>query len=56
MNAHDMQDHLQELLDESDDVRSVRSFNDAGVLTSNKGLEVTMNDGSVFQLTIVQEA
>jgi len=33
--------------------RSARSFDEAGVMTMNKGVVVTMADGSVFQLTIV---
>lgn len=35
------------------DVR-VRTFEDAGVLTYNKGLVISLPDGSEFQLTIVQ--
>ena len=37
-----------------DGIRSVATFDDAGVLTMNKGLVVTMDDGAEFQLTIVQ--
>lgn len=33
---------------------SVVSFEEAGVMTMNKGLVVRMRDGSEFQLTIVQ--
>ena len=33
---------------------SARTYSDAGVLTYNKGLVITMPDGSEFQLTIVQ--
>ena len=33
---------------------SARTYSEAGVLTYNKGLVVTMPDGSEFQLTIVQ--
>ena len=36
------------------DVREVRTFDAAGVLTQNKGLVVTLADDSEFQLTIVQ--
>lgn len=31
-----------------------RDFGDAGLLTNNAGLVVTMKDGSEFQITIVQ--
>ena len=33
---------------------SVASFEQAGVMTMNKGLVVRMRDGSEFQLTIVR--
>ena len=33
---------------------SARTYSEAGVLTYNKGLVITMPDGSEFQLTIVQ--
>ena len=39
---------------DADSVRSVVPYREAGVLTGNAGLVVTMNDGSEFQLTIVQ--
>jgi len=35
---------------------AVSTYADAGVLTHNRGLEVALDDGSVFQLTIVQSA
>ena len=34
-------------------VRSVRTFEDVGVLTGDRGVVVTLTDGSEFQLTIV---
>ena len=43
-------------LDDNDDdaaIRDVASFRDAGVLTQNHGLVVTLVDGSEFQLTVV---
>lgn len=36
------------------EVDQVVSFNAAGILTNNKGLVVTMQDGSEFQITIVK--
>ena len=33
---------------------SARTFEDAGVMTYNKGLVITTPDGSEFQLTIVR--
>lgn len=32
----------------------VYTFEDAGVLTMNKGVEVSFSDGSKFQITIVR--
>ena len=37
-----------------DSVRSVVPYREVGMLTGNAGLVVTMNDGSEFQVTIVQ--
>jgi len=47
--------HLM-LDDDGDDVEieSARSFEDLGVLTNNKGLTITMDDGSEFQISIVR--
>jgi hypothetical protein len=33
---------------------SVRSFEDAGVLTADSGLVLTLSDGSKFQITIIK--
>ena len=38
----------------SNNISQVRSFNDEGMLTNNKGLVVKLEDGSEFQLTIVK--
>ena len=35
-------------------VDRIATFAEVGALTHNQGLVVTMNDGSVFELTIVQ--
>jgi hypothetical protein len=35
-------------------IRSMRTYREAGLLTSNKGLVVTLTDGSEFQLQIVR--
>lgn len=35
-------------------VNDVQTFRQAGVLTNNKGLVLTMSDGTEFQLTLVQ--
>jgi hypothetical protein len=45
-------------LDEVDplveDTNRVSTYEQAGMLTSNKGLVLLLNDGSEFQLTVVQ--
>ncbi len=37
-----------------DDIRRVVTYQDAGVLTMNAGLVVTMDDGAEHQITIVR--
>ncbi len=37
-----------------DGVSRVETFEEAGILTRNRGLVVTFDDGSEFQLTIVR--
>ena len=45
---------LTALLDGDLDVRDARSFDDAGLMTRNEGVVVELEDGSEFQITIVQ--
>jgi len=40
--------------DELDDIESVRTFEEAGVLTDNAGFVCRLGDGSEFQVAIVQ--
>ena len=40
--------------DAGDGFDSVSTFNDAGVMTYNKGLVVRLRDGSEYQITIVR--
>jgi hypothetical protein len=47
--------HCEENLSPEDDIE-IRSFRDAGVLTGNEGLVITMPDRSEFQITIIQSA
>ena len=56
-----LQDGLKELITEGYDSFEinwenlrVRTFEQAGVMTYNKGLVIEMPDGTEFQLTIVQ--
>jgi len=48
---------LQEALDDldvEDEIRRVETFEEVGMLTNDAGLVITMQDGSEFQVTIVQ--
>ena len=47
-------DDLTDLADEAEGFAVVGTFEDHGLLTSDAGLVLTMEDGSEFQLTIVQ--
>ena len=57
-----MQEGLRELIAEAADdsfgigweAARVRTFEEAGVMTCNRGLVISLPDGSEFQLTIVQ--
>jgi len=40
--------------DELDDIESIRTFEEAGVLTRDAGFVCRLGDGSEFQVTIVQ--
>jgi hypothetical protein len=37
-----------------DGIQGVATYRDAGVMTMNNGLVVTMDDGTEFQLTVVR--
>lgn len=45
---------FDDLDDPDDPVKSVHTFEDEMVLTSNRGLVLKLNDGSEYQITIVQ--
>ena len=55
MRLQDFVDNLQQTLEESDyfeeEIHRVNDFE--GLLTNNKGLIVSMKDGSEYQITIV---
>lgn len=52
--ALDFVGHCQEPSSEEPRVQSVTPFEEAGVMTRNRGLVVCLNDGSAFQVTIVK--
>ena len=60
-NAETLQHALRDLLtqgyDEDDmcwENMNIQTFEEAGILTYNKGLVISMPDGTEYQLTIVQ--
>ena len=57
MNEIEMETMLCETLQDEEivpEVASVRTFEEAGVLTGNRGIVVRCTDGSEYQLTVVQ--
>ena len=57
MNDIDIETMLYELLQDEEaapEIAKVRTFEEAGVLTSNRGVVVQTDDGSEFQISIVQ--
>ena len=55
MNEQEFSIALEDILNEDVmDVRSVSSFEDALVLTSDEGIVVRLSTGEEFQITIVQ--
>lgn len=63
MNEREFQDLLQTLIEDDsiecvDELEgaSVATFEEGGILTRNKGLTISLADGSEFQITIVQSS
>ena len=57
MNEIEMETMLYETLQDGEivpEVASVRTFEEAGVLTGNRGVVVRCKDDSSFQVTVVQ--
>lgn len=54
MNERNMEEFMQDLFIEQDDIRSILTFEEAGMLTNDKGLVIRTCDGSEFQITIIQ--
>lgn len=57
MNETEMETMLYEMLNDEDaapEVRRVQTFEEAGVLTYNRGVVVRTADGSTFQISIVK--
>jgi hypothetical protein len=59
MNLEELMERLEEcILDDesilSEEVKSLHSFEDAGVVTNNQGFVLQLNDRSEFQITVVK--
>jgi len=54
MNEQMFEEFMQEILGQQDEIKSILTFDEAGMLTNDKGLVVRTNDGSEFQITIIQ--
>ena len=54
MNERMFEEFMQEILADQDQIRSIMTFEEAGMLTNDKGLVVRTSDGSEFQITIVK--
>lgn len=62
MDAHELVDAMMDALSGSTleaemteaAVEKVRTFSDAGLLTRDAGIVLTLDDGSEFQLTVVR--
>ncbi len=52
--AADCDEYPDDLPDELSDVERVQTYEEAGILTNNKGLVIRMKTGEEFQLTLVQ--
>jgi hypothetical protein len=52
--ATDCDEYPEDLPDELSAVEMVQTYDEAGILTNNKGLVLRMKDGTEWQLTIVQ--
>lgn len=58
MNEYDMQEYIKEALHFSDawtgEMKSIRPFCEAHLLSKNMGLVLTLADGAEFQVTVVK--
>lgn len=54
MNEKKLENKLIRLLQPKNGVREVCSFEDAGILTRNRGIILTFVDGSQYQIEVLQ--
>ena len=53
-NDDDEDDQLSEIAERMDGIRRVSTYEEAGILTMDKGLVIECNDGTEFQLTLIR--
>lgn len=54
MNEIELQDLLKNVLYEEENIKSIYTFSECGLLTRDNGIVIRFNNGDAFQLTIVQ--
>lgn len=54
MSEHDVSDQICEMLYGIDEITRICTFEEAGLMTNNKGLVIRYDDGTEFQVTVVQ--
>ena len=53
-NEHDEDDKLTEIAERMNGIRRVSDYEEAGILTMDKGLVIECNDGTEFQITLIR--
>lgn len=54
MSEHDVIDQIGEMLYGIEEITRICTFEEAGLMTNNKGLVIRYDDGTEFQVTVVQ--
>jgi hypothetical protein len=54
-NEKRMERRLQRLLDGRRGIDRIQTFEEAGILTRNRGLVIRLEDGTKYQITIVED-
>lgn len=54
MSEHDVTDQICEMMYGTEEITRICTFEEAGVVSYNKGIVIRYEDGTEFQLTVVQ--
>lgn len=54
MSEHDVTDQICEMMYGTEEITRICTFKEAGLMTNNKGLVIRYDDGTEFQVTVVQ--